>query len=99
MSIPSCIRPQRHPNGLTTGPDTGQISPLDDTTPEDVEAAPDWGVAELCAEAIAAASWALCRESCSASSAYPRSSASSSCSATRFCERDSYSASWFETSS
>ncbi len=27
MSIPSCIRPQRTPNGLVTGPAAGQISP------------------------------------------------------------------------
>src|SRR3954470_13993609 len=31
MSSPSCIRPQRQPNGLVTGPLTGQISPWDDT--------------------------------------------------------------------
>ena len=30
MSIPSCMRPQRQPNGLVTGPFTGQISPADD---------------------------------------------------------------------
>ena len=30
MSMPACSRPQRSPNGLTTGPLTGQISPLDD---------------------------------------------------------------------
>jgi hypothetical protein len=30
MSIPSCIRPQRIPNPLVTGPFTGQMSPLDD---------------------------------------------------------------------
>ena len=30
MSIPSCIRPHRQPNGLVTGPETGQTSPADD---------------------------------------------------------------------
>ena len=30
MSMPSCMRPQRKPNGLVTGPLTGQISPADD---------------------------------------------------------------------
>jgi hypothetical protein len=30
MSMPSCMRPQRIPKPLTTGPLTGQISPLDD---------------------------------------------------------------------
>src|ERR687886_652302 len=30
MSIPSCIRPQRIPKPLVTGPLTGQISPLGD---------------------------------------------------------------------
>ena len=30
MSIPSCIRPQRQPNGLVTGPATGQMRPADD---------------------------------------------------------------------
>src|SRR6187401_42655 len=36
MSIPSCIRPQRQPNPLVTGPETGQIIPLEErTTPED----------------------------------------------------------------
>src|SRR6478736_2365787 len=27
MSIPSCMRPQRQPNGLVTGPLTGQMKP------------------------------------------------------------------------
>src|SRR3954451_1794468 len=27
MSTPSCMRPQRHPNGLVTGPDTGHWKP------------------------------------------------------------------------
>src|SRR3954471_22618180 len=31
MSRPSCIRPQRQPNGLVTGPLTGQIRPCDET--------------------------------------------------------------------
>ncbi len=36
MSIPSCIRPQRQPNPLVTGPETGQIIPPDErTTPEE----------------------------------------------------------------
>ena len=30
MSIPACSRPQRQPNGLVTGPFTGQISPAAD---------------------------------------------------------------------
>ena len=30
MSMPSCMRPQRQPNGLVTGPETGQIIPDDD---------------------------------------------------------------------
>jgi len=30
MSIPSCIRPQRIPKPLVTGPLTGQMKPLDD---------------------------------------------------------------------
>jgi hypothetical protein len=30
MSIPSCIRPQRIPNGLVTGPLTGQMKPAAD---------------------------------------------------------------------
>src|SRR5438046_8629138 len=33
MSIPSCIRPQRIPNGLVTGPLTGQIRPAADGGP------------------------------------------------------------------
>jgi hypothetical protein len=28
--MPVCIRPQRIPNGLVTGPLTGQMNPLDD---------------------------------------------------------------------
>jgi hypothetical protein len=31
MSIPSCIPPQRGPKPLTTGPETGQMSPLEET--------------------------------------------------------------------
>src|SRR5919197_1351549 len=31
MSIPSCMRPQRMPNGLVIGPCTGQMSPLAET--------------------------------------------------------------------
>src|SRR4051794_17275257 len=46
MSRPSCIRPQRQPNGLVTGPFTGQIRPWEETVestgPDDAEA---WMVA------------------------------------------------------
>src|ERR687887_278474 len=35
MSMPSCMRPQRQPNGLVTGPFTGQISPEADGVPGD----------------------------------------------------------------
>ena len=53
MSIPACSRPQRYPNGLTTGPLTGQIRP-------DAE-----GVESV--DPCAAASWPRMRESSAAS--------------------------------
>jgi hypothetical protein len=48
--MPSCIRPHRQPNGLVTGPATGQIRPL----AEGPELA-DEGGADCCAAAAAAA--------------------------------------------
>src|SRR5438477_12220390 len=40
MSIPVCIRPQRIPNGLVTGPFTGQISPAAEGVVSDGEYEP-----------------------------------------------------------
>jgi hypothetical protein len=59
MSIPSCIRPQRQPNPLVTGPETGQTKPAAEG-PEELEA----GVAEppldgLGCEAALCAAWIL----------------------------------------
>src|SRR5215207_3962880 len=80
MSMPSCIRQmpprQRYPNGLTTGPDTGQISPLEDTPPvdpddeesDDDEEEDGEGADAACAERIWSASAALTSERDSASS-------------------------------
>ena len=58
MSIPSCIRPQRQPNGLVTGPLTGQMKPAADgvVSPGEYEY-DDW--AERICEASAAL--AACR--------------------------------------
>src|ERR1700741_791832 len=60
MSIPSCIRPQRIPNGLVTGPFTGQMKP---EAEGDVSAGPEYDDEDDCAERICAASDAL--EACS----------------------------------
>ena len=65
MSIPSCIRPQRIPNGLVTGPETGQIRPATEGVPVPVEPAP---ADERCAAAICAPSRALTAASPLASS-------------------------------
>ena len=64
MSIPSCMRPQRIPNPLTTGPLTGQIRPAADGAPVPLEPAP------VCAVRIAAASAALCAARASTSARY-----------------------------
>src|SRR5688572_14394544 len=53
MSMPSCMRPQRHPNPLVTTPLTGQIRPLEETP------LPDEPPPLLCAERICAARAAL----------------------------------------
>ncbi len=53
MSMPSCMRPQRQPYPLTTGPFTGQMKPAADGAPVPVEPA------LVCALRIAAASSAL----------------------------------------
>ena len=58
MSMPSCIRPQRQPKPLTTGPLTGQTRPLADgvvspLTASEVALGTDW------AALIRAASCAL----------------------------------------
>src|SRR5207237_1277847 len=52
MSMPSCIRPQRIPKGLVTGPDTGQIRPDAEGVPEPYEPEP---ADERCAAAPDAA--------------------------------------------
>src|SRR2546421_4562009 len=69
MSIPACRRQtpprQRYPKPLVTGPDTGQIRPLDDSpVPEDPD--PDDPCAWICAasEALAASCEARSSSSC-----------------------------------
>ena len=57
MSMPSCIRPQRQPNPLTTGPETGQTNPAADGPPEGTGDSA-WAV-DACAVSIWLASWAL----------------------------------------
>lgn len=91
MSIPSCIRPQRSPNPLVTGPLTGQPRPPDGAAPLP-DAPPD------CEARIFAAIAALCASSAFTSDRYSsfdsrtdesadslslRASASSCCVATR----------------
>src|SRR5690242_4212983 len=66
MSMPSCIRPQRIPNGLVTGPFTGQISPCEDGV-ESLEPDDD-ATAERCAAWIWEASWEL--DACSPSTSW-----------------------------
>jgi hypothetical protein len=68
MSTPSCIRPQRQPNGLTTGPLTGQMKPLAEGD-ESVDACEYVGDDETvaCADRIWAATFALCAWSAAAS--------------------------------
>src|SRR4051794_3836219 len=58
MSMPSCIRPQRMPNGLVTGPLTGQMRPCEDGV-ESPGADEDREGEELCAAWIRAASCEL----------------------------------------
>src|SRR5688500_8454231 len=74
MSMPSCIRPQRQPNGLTTGPLTGQTNPLAEGEPS----LEDEYVTVDCAERICAATLALWALSAAASEAYWRASARTS---------------------
>src|SRR6478736_10331079 len=80
MSMPSCMRPQRNPNGLVTGPEAGQIRPADDGVD-------DGPLLECCAWAawMRAVSAALeaCRESISSASA--RSEAESCERSVSFC--------------
>src|SRR5215218_9113199 len=87
MSMPSCIRPQRHPKGLTTGPLTGQMKPLAEGV-ESVEveyvtvACADWiWAATLALWANRADAWAAC------SFASARASASAECFSLRADER------------
>src|SRR2546421_12935408 len=70
MSIPSCIRPQRIPKGLVTGPETGQIRPAADGVPDPYEPEP---ADERCAAVICAPSFALSAASAFASSRYAAS--------------------------
>src|ERR687897_54704 len=87
MSIPSCIRPQRQPNGLTTGPLTGQTKPLADG----VESVDVEYVTVACAERIWAATLALWARRADAWAAYSfasvRVSASAPCFSLRAFER------------
>src|SRR6185369_3552759 len=70
MSIPSCIRPQRQPNGLVTGPLTGQMKPDADgvVSPGAYEYA-DWAdrMREASAALAACSPAASCRYSAFAS--------------------------------
>ena len=70
MSIPSCIRPQRHPKPLVSVPDVGQMKPDADGCPEPVEdcedALRDWA-AWIRAASCALSRWRL--STCSRSSA------------------------------
>src|SRR4051812_34142598 len=59
MSMPSCMRPQRIPKGLTTGPLTGQIRPCEDGVESPGEEEEDRDDDELCAAWIRAASCEL----------------------------------------
>src|SRR5215203_2971841 len=81
MSIPSCIRPQRHPNGLVTGPLTGhwsgpfEVGGAGATDEPRAAAAAARAAARACASRIAAAIAALCACSASISPTSARSSA------------------------
>src|SRR6266550_1549455 len=48
MSMPSCIRPQRIPKPLTTGPLTGQIRPLEEGVELWLDEPDDWSCAVTC---------------------------------------------------
>jgi len=61
MSMPACKRPQRIPNGLTTGPFTGQINPL----AEGVEGDPPPAICARMRESAAASAFASAIQSCS----------------------------------
>src|SRR5437763_12255492 len=62
MSMPSCIRPQRIPNGLTTGPSTGQTRPCEEGVESPGADEADRDDDDLCAAWIRAASCELvCR--------------------------------------
>src|SRR4029079_11512208 len=84
-SMPSCMRPQRQPNGLVIGAETGQIMPDDDGAAAlDVESLLD--VPLLAALLAAAFAWAA--RICAASCALESFSASiSSASARSFSDR------------
>src|SRR4029450_6821059 len=94
MSIPVCMRPQRIPNGLTTGPLTGQMNPLAD-------GAELGGLYEDAAWAawIWAPRAALTRSSAWDSAAAWRSLALTSARLTRFVERAETSSRLFASSS
>src|SRR3954469_1633609 len=74
MSMPSCIRPQRIPNGLTTGPLTGQIRPceegvesLDPEEEDDDDETDDRCAAWICAASCELDCWrpsTSCRYAC-----------------------------------
>src|SRR3954447_8024383 len=89
MSIPSCIRPQRQPNGLVTGPEAGQIMPPEDddvagALPDEARAA----AAAACAARIWSPRAALEALSASISDASACSCALSVSSATSLCSFD-----------
>src|SRR5213078_5061489 len=76
MSIPSCMRPQRIPNGLVTGPLTGQMRPDADGVPGDTAGGGAGSSLELAAAAAACAA-AAARAAAAAASAARILSASS----------------------
>src|SRR5205823_3413739 len=84
MSMPSCIRPQRIPNGLVTGPETGQIRPDAEGVPEPYDPEP---ADERCAAVICAPRRALTAASALASSRYACSFVFTDASVLRSCAR------------
>src|ERR671937_318431 len=82
ISMPVCMRPQRIPNGLTTGPLTGQMKPLADG--DELGGLYDDAA---CAAWICAARAALCRSRASASPTSCRSLARTFARLIRFVDR------------